>query len=77
MEPEGIEIPRKLMPEIGAINNRIAAIMMINKNIKSSVGNELSREKWSFEQYSEGLNKLPEVLEGLVRQIKKVQNAKG
>jgi excisionase family DNA binding protein len=75
--PEGVEIPRKLMPEIGAINNRIAAIMMVNKAVSKRVGEGKPRPGWSFEEFTEAIDLLPDVLENLVRQIKKVQHAEG
>lgn len=75
--PEGVEIPRKLMPEIGAINNRIAAIMMVNRAVSKRVGEGKPRPGWSFEEFTQAIDLLPEVLENLVRQIKKVQHAQG
>jgi DNA repair protein RadD len=77
LKPEGVDIPRTLMPEIGAINNRIAAIMMVNRAIAKRVGDGKRRPDWTFEEFTEALDSLPEVLENLVRQIKKVQNAQG
>ena len=72
-----MEIPRKLMPEIGAINNRIAAIMMVNRAVSKRVGEGKPRPGWSFEEFTQAIDLLPEVLENLVRQIKKVQHAQG
>lgn len=77
LDPEGVEIPRKLKPEIGAINNRIAAIMMVNKAVSKRVGEGKRRAGWSFEEFTEALEGLPDVLDNLVRQIKKVQRAEG
>lgn len=77
LKPEGVDIPRTLMPQIGAINNRIATIMMVNRAISKRVGDRKRRSDWTFEEFTEALDSLPEVLENLVRQIKKVQNAKG
>ncbi len=65
------------MPEIGAINNRIAAIMMVNKAVSKKVGEGKRRPDWSFEEFTAALDLLPDVLESLVRQIKKVQHAQG
>ncbi len=75
--PEGVEIPRKLMPEIGAINNRIAAIMMVNRAVSTRAGEGKPRRGWSFEEFTAAIDLLPEVLENLVRQIKKAQHAEG
>ena len=74
LKPEGVEIPRKLKPEIGAINNTIAAYMMVNKAIVKHVGGGRKRPEWSFEEFVSATEVLPSILNNLVRQIKRVQS---
>lgn len=75
LKPEGIEIPRKLKPEIGAINNSIASFMMVNQAIGKKVGGGRKRPEWSFEEFDAATRELPGILDNLVRQLKKAQNA--
>ena len=74
LRPEGIEIPRKLKPEIGAINNAIAAYIMVNKAIAKNVGDSRKRPEWSLEEFVAATEALPGILNNLVRQIKSAQN---
>ena len=73
LNPNGIEIPRKLKPEIGAINNTIAAYMMVNKAIAKGFGGGRRRPEWSFAEFVAAKEALPGILNNLVRQIKKAQ----
>ena len=75
LKPEGVEIPRKLKPEIGAINNTIAAYMMVNQAIAKKVGDGRKRPEWSFEEFVAATDELPGILNNLVRQLKRAQNA--
>ena len=74
LRPEGVEIPRKLMPEIGALNNAIAGYMMVNKAIAKNIGDGRKRPEWSFEEFVAASEALPDILNNLVRQIKRAQN---
>ena len=74
LKPEGIELPRELKPEIGALNNKIAAIMMVNTDIAKTVGDGRKRPEWTFEEFTTASQTLPVILENLVRQIKAAQN---
>ena len=74
LRPEGVEIPRNLKPEIGAMNNTIAALMMVNKAISQKVGDGRKRPEWSFEEFVAATETLPAILNNLVRQIKRAQN---
>ncbi|HSH60433.1 MAG TPA: DEAD/DEAH box helicase family protein [Acidimicrobiales bacterium] len=74
LKPEGVEIPRKLKPEIGAINNSIAAYMMVNKSITKIVGDGRKRPEWSFEEFIAATDALPGILDNLVRQLKRAQS---
>ena len=74
LKPEGVEIPRKLMPEIGALNNAIAGYMMVNKAIAKNIGDGRKRPEWSFEEFVAAAEALPDILNILVRQIKQAQN---
>ena len=74
LQPEGVEIPRKLKPEIGAINNSIAAFMMVNQAIAKKVGDGRKRPEWSFEEFVAATEELPGILNNLVRQLKSPQD---
>lgn len=74
---EGVELPRKLKPEIGARNNFIAALQMVNEGISKRVGGGRKRPEWSTAEYAEATEQLPEILNSLTREIKRVQNAQG
>ncbi len=75
LEPHGIEIPRKLKIEIGAQNNSIAALIMVNQEIAKRVGNGRKRPEWSLEEFVAATKELPEILNALVRELKQAQNA--
>ncbi len=70
----GVNIPRILFPEIGARNNFIAALMMVNREIGKMFGNGRKRHDWTAEEFSGAQEALPDILNNLVRQIKKAQN---
>lgn len=73
LKPEGVEIPRRLKPEIGAINNTIAAYMMVNQAV-AEVGGGRKRPEWSFEEFTAAIEALPDILNSLVRQLKAAQD---
>ena len=75
LRPEGVEIPRKLRPEIGAINNSIAGLIMVNTAIGSTIDDERKRPEWSFEEFVQATEALPGILDSLVRQLKAAQDA--
>ena len=74
LNPEGVELPRKLSTEIGARTNFIAALTMVNTDIKKMVGDGRKRYEWSTEEFRAAMEILPDVLDSRVRQIKRVQN---
>jgi hypothetical protein len=73
LKPDGVEIPRELKPEIGALNNMIAALMMVNQSIAKMVGDGRKRPEWSFEEFVDATEALPGILDNLVRQVKSAQ----
>ena len=75
LNPGGVEIPRKLRPEIGARNNWVAALMMVNKSIANSIDEGRKRHEWSTEEFLSAKEALPDILNALVRQIKRAQDA--
>jgi DNA repair protein RadD len=78
LKPVGGEIPYKLKPTIGATNNFVAAFQMVNEGVAKKVGNgRKKRQEWSTEEFEAALSELPTVLDALVREIKKLQNAQG
>lgn len=74
LRPRGVEIPRKLRPEIGAMNNSIAALMMVNVAVGSTIDDQRKRPEWSLEEFNRATEALPEILDKLVRQLKAAQN---
>ncbi len=76
LKPEGIELPYKLKPGIGAKNNFIAAFQMVNEGVMKRVGNRKKRQEWTTEEFAAAAALLPEILNALVREVKKLQDAK-
>ena len=74
LTPEGIELPRRLSPEIGARTNFIAALTMVNRDIKQMIGNGRKRHEWSTEEFHAAMEILPDILNNRVRQIKRAQS---
>jgi hypothetical protein len=77
LRPEGREIPFKLKPGIGAQINFVAAFQMVNEGLAKKMNNGKKRQDWTLEDFSAAMETLPAVLDGLVREIKALQNAKG
>jgi excisionase family DNA binding protein len=75
LKPEGLELPYKLKPGIGGKNNFIAAFQMVNEGISKRVASGRKRGEWTSEEFETALQLLPEVLDGLVRELKKAQHA--
>jgi DNA repair protein RadD len=75
LKPDGVDLPYKLKPGIGAKSNFIAAFQMVNEAISKRVGGGRKRAEWSTEELMAAITMLPEVLNDLVREVKKVQNA--
>ena len=76
LKPEGVELPYKLKPALGAKNNFIAAFQMVNEGISKRVANGRKRQEWTTEEFAMAMTLLPEVLDGLVREVRKLQDAK-
>lgn len=74
LKPGGVEIPRKLKPEIGATTNIIAAITMVNTAIAKKIGDGRKRHEWAFEEFVAANEALPGILNTLVRQLKRAQS---
>lgn len=77
LKAEGVELPYKLKPGIGARNNFTAALQMVNEGVNKRVGEGRKRPEWSTEEFTAAIELLPDILNGLVRELKKVQNAAG
>ena len=58
-----------------AINNTIAAYMMVNQAIAKKVGDGRKRPEWSFDEFVAAKKELPGILNNLVRQLKRKQDA--
>lgn len=70
----GVEIPRKLKPSIGAQNNFVAAIQMVNEQIDRRIGKGRKRAEWTTEEFRTANDALAEILNDLTREIKKLQD---
>jgi superfamily II DNA or RNA helicase len=73
LEVGGTEIPYKYTGlNISARNNLVAAIMMVNKEVNDLIGKE--RPDWSTEEYKTAIDSLEDILNKLVRKVKKTQS---
>lgn len=76
LQPEGTELPYKLKQGLGARNNFIAAFMMVNEAIAKVYGGR-KRAEWTTEEFMAAIDSLGGILDALVREIKRLQDAKG
>ena len=74
--PAGVEIPRKLKPNIGAQNNFVAALQMVNEQLDKRIGGGRKRAQWATEEFGVAMMGLTEILNDLTREIKKLQDVK-
>lgn len=72
----GVDIPRQLKPSIGARNNFIAALQMVNEKLDTRIGKGRKRVEWTTDEFVAGITALSEILNGLTREIKKLKNVK-
>ncbi|MEI7511893.1 MAG: DEAD/DEAH box helicase family protein [Candidatus Uhrbacteria bacterium] len=75
LKPEGLELPYRLKPGLGAKNNFIGAFTMVNEGVAKSM-NGKKRQQWTVEEFMAAVDGLPAILNGLVREIKKLQHVK-
>jgi ribosome-binding protein aMBF1 (putative translation factor) len=75
--PQDLELPFRLKPSIGGKNNFIAAFQMVNESIAKRVAQGRKRQGWTTEEFTTAISLLPEILDSLVREVKKLQDAKG
>jgi hypothetical protein len=70
----GIDIPRKLIPNIGVKSNFVAALTMVNEQIDKRFGNGRKRAEWTAEEFVAAIAGLSNILDDATRQIKKLQD---
>jgi DNA repair protein RadD len=70
----GVEIPRKLKPNLGAKNNFVGALQMVNEQLDKRIGNGKKRAGWTVDEFGAGMRGLTEILNDLTREIKKLQD---
>jgi hypothetical protein len=70
----GVEIPRKLKPSIGAQNNFVAALQMVNEQLDKRIGKGRKRAEWKAGEFKLASETLEQILKDLTREIKKLQN---
>jgi DNA repair protein RadD len=70
----GVDIPRKLKPGIGAQSNFVAALQMVNEELDKRIGKGRKRAEWATEEFQSGIQDLSSILDGLTRQMKKLQD---
>lgn len=77
LKPEGVELPFKLKPSLGVRSNFIGAFQMVNEGIAKRVAGGKKRQEWTAEEFKAAMDLLPEILNRLVREVKKLQDTKG
>jgi DNA repair protein RadD len=70
----GVELPRKLKPSLGAKNNFVGALQMVNEQLDKRVGKGRKRAEWSVDEFGSGMRALTEILDDLTREVKRLQN---
>lgn len=75
LKPTGREIPYVLKPDIGAKDNFIAAVQMVNQAITKKVDGK-NRNAFDIEDFKRTQKALPEILKSLVKELKKIQSVK-
>lgn len=73
LEMQGREIPYKLKVGSTAINNYVAALELVNNRVNKQI-DKPSREQWTLEDLQAAKDSLPDVLNKLVRLLKKAQS---
>lgn len=64
----GQDIPRQLFPEVPAQNNLVAAIVMLNRELKLKVGDK-ERDDWTRDDYKLAIMALPTIATATVRKL--------
>lgn len=72
----GVEISRKLKPNLGAKNNFVAALQMVNEQIDKRFGKGRKRGEWAVDEFAAAIQGLSGILDALTREIKKLQNVR-
>lgn len=72
----GVEISRKLKPNLGAKNNFVAALQMVNEQIDKRFGKGRKRGEWAVDEFVAAIQGLSGILDALTREIKKLQNVR-
>jgi DNA repair protein RadD len=70
----GVDIPRQLKPNLGARNNFVAALMMVNEQIDKRFGSGRKRAEWTTDEFAAVMRGLADILDDLTREIKKLQS---
>ena len=76
LAPAGVELSRKLKPEIGARNNYVASLVMVNEKVDRQVGKGRKRSEWTVDEFVDAMNQLPSILNNLTREVKKLQDVR-
>ena len=72
----GAELARKLKPNLGARNDFVAALTMVNETIDKRFGHDRKRSDWTTSEFLDCINELPKILNDLTREIKKLQDVR-
>jgi excisionase family DNA binding protein len=72
----GVEISRKLKPNLGAKNNFVAALQMVNEQIDKRFGKGRKRGEWAVDEFTTANQGLSDILDALTREIKRLQNVR-
>ncbi|MBS1714919.1 MAG: DEAD/DEAH box helicase family protein [Armatimonadetes bacterium] len=71
----GRDIPAKLIPDIAAVNNLIAVIVMMSQAVKQKV-NDRPRAEWSRDDFARAIELVPGIAQDTVRRILAAKGAK-
>jgi hypothetical protein len=74
LKPDGVEIPYRLKPGIGARTNFVAAFQMVNEAMAKRLGGGKKRQEWTADEFVAAIDSLPEILNALVREIRRIQD---
>lgn len=74
LEMQGMEVPYKYKLGTSARGNFVAILELVNKRVNKLIGEEKEREQWTLAEFQKAMDEFPNILNSLVREIKKAQS---
>ncbi|NTU73586.1 hypothetical protein HGB07_05475 [Candidatus Roizmanbacteria bacterium] len=74
LEMQGMEVPYKYKLGTSARGNFVAILELVNKRVNKLIGDEKEREQWTLAEFQKAMDEFPNILNSLVREIKKAQS---